>query len=104
MLYLTMKYPLCSGEVDVVKGDQGLARKCYKDSQKMKKRSGEDLPKEVILLNVDLIKLDHRKDPTLESLTPIGDVKKVKFDTEDFLTTQIGSNLTPMKSWESYKC
>lgn len=35
-LYLTMKYPLDDGRVWVIKGDQGLAKKFYKDSLKLK--------------------------------------------------------------------
>ena len=34
-LYLKMKYPLGNGCVRVIRGDQGLARKCYKDSIKI---------------------------------------------------------------------
>lgn len=34
-LYLTMKYSLEGGHVRVIKGDQVIARKCYKDSLKI---------------------------------------------------------------------
>lgn len=37
-IYLTMKYPLDDGRVGVIKSDQGLARKCYKDSLSRKRR------------------------------------------------------------------
>lgn len=44
--YLTIKYLLCGGGIGVIKGDQGLVIKCYKDNLKMKKDIGEDPPKE----------------------------------------------------------
>lgn len=42
-MYLTMKYPLSNEEVGVVRGDQGLACKCYKDSLKLKKEDPRPL-------------------------------------------------------------
>ena len=60
-MYLTMKYPMGNVQVGVVKSDQGLARKCYKDSLKLKKvqskgsrRSNE--------LKINMIDIDPRDD------------------------------------------
>lgn len=78
-LYLTMKYPLSNREVGVVKGDQGLAYKCYKVSLKLKKKTlGPS--REVNLLNVDMIDLDPREDLAPDNLMPIGEVKIIKID------------------------
>lgn len=37
MLYLSMKYPLGNGHVSVIKGDQKVTMKCYKDYLKVKR-------------------------------------------------------------------
>lgn len=37
-LYLTLEYPLEDIRVGMVKGDQGISRKCYKDSLRLKKK------------------------------------------------------------------
>lgn len=44
----------------------------------MKKKTEEDLPREVNLLNVDMVDLDPREDPSPNCLTLIRDAKKVK--------------------------
>lgn len=76
-LYLTMKYPLEGGYVGTVKGDQGLARKCYKDSLKLNKKTLQEHPIMENTLKVTLVDLDHlielnpRGDLTNDSLNPI---------------------------------
>lgn len=57
ILYLTMKYPLSSGEVGVIKDDQVLACKCYNDILILKKKTLVSFG-EVNLLNIDMINLD----------------------------------------------
>lgn len=57
-IYLTMKYSLEGGEVGIIKGDQGLARKCYKDSLKLKKKTQQDRPMTKNTLKEDLVDLD----------------------------------------------
>lgn len=39
IIYLAMKYPLEDRQIGVIKGDEGLARKCYKDILKLKKKT-----------------------------------------------------------------
>lgn len=58
ILYLTMKYPLDEGRVSVIKGDQGLARKFYKDSLKLKKKVQLDHTMTESPLKVNLVDLD----------------------------------------------
>lgn len=61
--------------VEVIKVDQGLARKCYKVSLKLKKRSLRDQPREIDLPNVNFVDLDPWEDPPPDSLTTIRDLK-----------------------------
>lgn len=76
-LYLTLKYPLEDGHVGVLKGDKGLARKCYEDSLKLKKKAQDDEPVKDDHLKVNLVDIDPREDPAEDNLTPIEDMKKV---------------------------
>lgn len=85
--YLTMKYPLEGGQVEVLKGNHGLARKCYKDSLKLKNNTQQDRPTTQNTLKVNLVDLDHWGDPADDSFTPIGELKKVKISVEDFQVT-----------------
>lgn len=76
ILYLNMKYPLSSGVVGVVKGNQVLTRKCYKDRRKFKNKTlghSED----VNIMNLDFIDLDPREDSEPDSLLPIGELKTI---------------------------
>ena len=87
---MTIKYPLEGGQVRTDKRDHGLARKCYKDNLKLKKKTLHEHPvaKSTLkanLVNLDrLVDLDPRGDPTDDSLTPIGEVKKVHISIESF--------------------
>lgn len=83
-LYLTMKYPLDDGRVGVIKGNQGLARIFYKDSLKLKKKIQQDHPMTKNPLKVNLIGLDPREDGEDDSLTLIGELKKVQITINDF--------------------
>lgn len=71
-LYLTMKYSLEGGHVGIVKDDQGLSRKCYKDSLKLKKKIQQEPPMLKDSLKVNLVDLDPREDTTGDNLTLIG--------------------------------
>lgn len=75
-LYLTMKYPIEGGQVGVIKYDQELARKCYKDSLKLKKKTQHDLPMIENTLKVNLVDLNPQMDLKDDSLTPIGELRK----------------------------
>lgn len=72
-----MKYPLEGGQVGVVKSDQGLASKCYKDSLKLKKKTQKKHHTTKNTLKVNLVDLDPREDLVDDSFTPIGELKKV---------------------------
>lgn len=43
---------------------------------------------------MNLVDLDPRKDPKDDSLTPIGELKKVQISVENFQVMQIGSRIT----------
>lgn len=58
IMYLTMKYPLEGGHVRLIKGDQWLARKCYKDSLKLKKKTQQDRHTTENTFKVNLVDLD----------------------------------------------
>lgn len=62
ILYLTLKYPLEDGRVGIVKGDQGIERKCYKDSLRLKMRSHTDEPIKNDHLNVNLVDIDLKEE------------------------------------------
>lgn len=76
-IYLTVKYPLEDGHVGIVKGDPGIARKCYKDRLKLKNKIHQEPPILEDSLKVNLVDLDPREDPAGDSLTPIQELKKV---------------------------
>lgn len=62
----------------MIKGDQGLVRKCYKDSLKLKNKTLQEHPVIESTLKVNLVDLDPRGDPMDDSLTPIGELKRCK--------------------------
>lgn len=93
-LYLTLKYPLKDGRVGVVKGDQGLARKCYKDSLKLKRKAQTNKPMKNDHLKVNLIDIDPREDLIEDSLTHVEDIKKVQIGIQEPQTTQNDFNLS----------
>ena len=93
-LYLTLKYPLEDGRVGVVKDDQGLARKCYKDGLKLKIKAQIDEPVKYYHLKVNHVNIDPRDDPLEDSLTPIEDVKMVPIGNQSSMTTLIGSSMS----------
>lgn len=94
ILYLTLKYPLEDDRVGMIKGDQGLTRKCYKDRLKLKNKAQADEHIKDDHLKMNLIDIDPREDPMEDDLTPIEDVKKVQISAQISQTTQIGSNLS----------
>ena len=70
-----MKYPLGEGRVEIVRRNQGLARKCYKDSMKIKKKL---VPVESPTNHkVNVVDIDPREDPKEDSLTPQEETKEV---------------------------
>lgn len=77
ILYLTLKYPLKDCLVGIIKGDQRIARKFYKDSLKLKKRSYVDDSDNDDKVKVNLVDIDPREDLVEDSLTPIQDVKTI---------------------------
>lgn len=58
ILYLTMKYPLEGEQVRTIKGDQGLFRKFFKDSLKLKKNTWQERSMTESTLKVNLVDLD----------------------------------------------
>lgn len=82
ILYATLKYPLEDGQVGVVKGDQGLVRKCYKDNMKLKRKAQIDEPVKDDHLKVNLVDIDPIEDPVEDSLTPIEDVNTVQIGNQ----------------------
>lgn len=70
-LYLTMKYPLGDGQVGVIKGDQGLERKCYKYILKLirKAQPHNENTSHGSAHKVNLDDLDPQDDPSEDSLT-----------------------------------
>jgi hypothetical protein len=66
--FLVMKYPLDSGKIGTIRGDQKLSRECYHNSlrlQKTKKKSSSEVTHEV-----NMIDLDPREDFQQERLEP----------------------------------
>lgn len=61
-LYLTLKYSLEEGHVGIVKGDQGITRKCYKDGIRLKRRSHVDKIIKGDQLKVKLFYIDPREE------------------------------------------
>lgn len=84
ILYLTMKYPLEGRQVGMIKGYQGLSRKCFKDILKLKNKKLHDHPMTESTLKVNLVDLDSREDPVKDSLTPIRELKRYNLVLEIF--------------------
>lgn len=68
-LYLTLKYRLEDDQVGIVKGDQGIARKCYKDSPRLKLWIYDDEPIKSDQLKVNSINIDLREELPKNQLT-----------------------------------
>lgn len=68
-LYLKLKYPLEDDQVRIVKGDQGITRKYYKDSPRLKRRNYDDEPLKDDQLKVNLINIDSREELPKNQLT-----------------------------------
>lgn len=58
----------------VIKSDQGLTRKCYNDSLKLKKKDQNDESIKDDHLQVNLVDIDPRENTRKDSLTPFEDV------------------------------
>jgi hypothetical protein len=87
-----MKYPLDTGKVGTIRGDQKLARECYHNSlrlQKTKKKSSNETVHEV-----NMIDLDPREDFQQERLEPFEDLKDIFIGPEAHHTTKIGTSLS----------
>lgn len=67
-----------------------MARKCYKDSLKLKKKIHQDFPTIENTLKVNLVDPDPRGDPAYDSLSSIEELNKVQIGAEEFQVTQIG--------------
>lgn len=93
-LYLTLKYPLKDGRVGIIKGDQRIARICYKDSMKLKKSHADESVKDD-QVKVNLVDIDPNEDLVEDGLTPIEDVKTLKISAQSSQTTQVDSSLSP---------
>ena len=65
-----MKFPLGGGRVGVIKGDQGLARKCYKDSLKLRRKESARSTNPKDTLEVHLVAVDKREDPVKKGIAP----------------------------------
>ena len=70
-----MKYPLSKGRVGMVHRDQGLVRKCYKDSLKLKRKVV--ITEEASDNKVNMIDMDPRKDHREDNITPREEIKEV---------------------------
>lgn len=81
-MYFTLKYPLKYGRVGIIKGDQGISRKCYKDSLKLKKKSHADESVNDDQVKFNLVDIDPMEDPIKDSLTPIKDLKTVQIGAQ----------------------
>lgn len=77
-IYLTLKYPLEEGRVGIVKGDQGIARKFYKYSLRLKKRSHVDKPIKDDKLKVDLVDIEPREELLENQLTYRKNVRNIQ--------------------------
>ena len=97
-MYLTMKYPLSEGRVGMVRGDQGLTRKCYKDSLKLKRKSM--IVEEVDSHKVNMVDIDPRGDPREDSLAPQEETEEVQIAPQSSKITHLGTNLSPKKEVE----
>lgn len=86
-LYFTHKYLLQDGRVGIIKGDQGIARKCYKDSMKLKKRIHTDESDNDDQVKLNVVDIDPKEDLVEDSLTPIKDVKIVQIGAQSSQTT-----------------
>lgn len=89
ILYLTLKYPLEDGRVGIVKGGQGIARKYYKDSLRLKRMSYFDEPIKGGQLKVNLINIDPREELPKNQLTHRGNTKKMQNNVRPAHPTQI---------------
>lgn len=78
----------------MIKGDQEIVRKCYKNSLKLKKRSLVDESVKDDKVRVNLVDINPREDLVEDSLTPIEDVKTLQIGAQSLQTTQIDSNLS----------
>jgi hypothetical protein len=88
-----MKYPLDSGKIGTIRGDQKLARECYHNSlrlQKTRKKSSSEVTHEV-----NMIDLDPREGFQQERLEPTEELKEVSIGPEAHHTTKIGTSLSP---------
>lgn len=77
-----LKYPLKDGRVGIIKGDQRISRKCYKDSVKLKKKSHADKPVKDDRVKVNIVDIDPREDPIEDNVTPIEDVKTIHISSQ----------------------
>ena len=77
-LYLMLKYPLENGRVGIMKGDQGIARKCYKDSLRLKRMSYVDEPIKDDQLKVNLINIDQREKLSKNQLGNMENTRKMQ--------------------------
>lgn len=93
-MYLTLKYPLKDGRVGIIKTDQEIARKYYKDSLELKKGNLADESVKDDQIKVNSVNIDPREDSVEDSLMPIEDVKTIHIGVQSSQTTQISSNLS----------
>ncbi|GAU16859.1 hypothetical protein TSUD_368080 [Trifolium subterraneum] len=100
-LYLSIKYPLNNGKIEVVKGNQALARKCYESSLKIRHKpsrpvSPPDSGERINGINmVSITDLDHREEFQDRRVSPIEDLEQVQIGEQPHQTTNIGTSLHP---------
>lgn len=77
-LYLTLKYPLEDNRAGIVKRDKRIAKKCYKDSLRLKRKSYDDEIIKGDQLKVNLINIDSREKLSKKQLTKKENTRKVQ--------------------------
>lgn len=91
-LYLTLKCPLEDSLVGIVKDDQGITRKYYKDSLRLKRRGHVDEPINDDQLKVNSVDIDPREEISENQLTNRDNTRKIQNGFRSAHTTQIDAN------------
>lgn len=99
-LYFTMKYILSNKQVGLIKGNQELARKCYRDGMKLKKKNNTQSIQSTVTHKVHFVDLGPHRDPLQDTLIPMEKLSIIHIGTKENYTTQIGTVLLQDKEAE----
>lgn len=91
-MYLRFKYHLEDGRVGIVKDDKGIARKCYKDSMRLKKRNYADEPLKDDQLKVKSININLREEIPKNQLINSGSSRRMHNNVHSVHPTQNGAS------------